>query len=264
MPENRIHFNDVLLTRYVAYFDAVKGERDWPNPWMPFFALKNETNAFWFLEPIPGREAALGLNSAVKRGDIVENFEFAYLSEELFAALSNPVDRDVLRDALMYHWFPDHVDALTELVGVTRFENLLKTGHASEVRESPPARSAAFRRLVVEAYEYRCAASGWRVILPDYRVLVEAAHIVPFAETADDRPQNGIALTPNFHWALDRNIIAPGADLKWHVSPLIDKRIADNRPLVALDSQPLLLPRDERYHPDREALRWREAQLLRG
>jgi putative restriction endonuclease len=38
---------------------------------------------------------------------------------------------------------------------------------------SEPARSAAFRRIVSEIYDYRCAASGWRIILPDSRVMVE-------------------------------------------------------------------------------------------
>ena len=33
--------------------------------------------------------------------------------------------------------------------------------------------------------------------------MVGAAHRVPFAETHDDDPRNGIALAPTFHWALD-------------------------------------------------------------
>ena len=61
----------------------------------------------------------------------------------------------------------------------------------------------AFRRIVSENYDYRCAASGWRIILPEGRVMVEAAHLIPFAETRDDDPRNGIALAPTFHWALD-------------------------------------------------------------
>ena len=61
----------------------------------------------------------------------------------------------------------------------------------------------AFRRIVSENYDYRCAASGWRIILPEGRVMVQAAHLIPFAETRDDDPRNGIALAPTFHWALD-------------------------------------------------------------
>ena len=35
----------------------------------------------------------------------------------------------------------------------------------------------AFRRIVSENYDYRCAASGWRIILPEGRVMVEAANV---------------------------------------------------------------------------------------
>ncbi|WP_355661895.1 HNH endonuclease [Halomonas salifodinae] len=125
------------------------------------------------------------------------------------------------------------------------------------------ARSAAFRSLILEAYDYRCAASRLRYITPDYRYLVEAAHLIPFAESQDDRPTNGIALTPNLHWAMDNQLIAPGPDHRWHVSPGIDTLNSDNRWLCELDGQPLVLPRDPRWAPDREALDWRLKRLLR-
>lgn len=60
------------------------------------------------------------------------------------------------------------------------------------------ARDAAFRRLLVEGYDYRCAPSGWRFILDGWS-LVEAAHIVPFSESYDERPSNGAVLTSSFH-----------------------------------------------------------------
>ncbi|MFP4138011.1 MAG: HNH endonuclease [Halomonas sp.] len=125
------------------------------------------------------------------------------------------------------------------------------------------ARSAAFRSLVLEAYDYRCAASRLRYITPDYRFLVEAAHLVPFAEGQDDRPTNGLALTPNLHWAMDNHLIAPGPDHRWHVSPTVDALVPDSRWLCELDRQPLVLPRDPRWHPDRDALAWRLDHLQR-
>ena len=36
------------------------------------------------------------------------------------------------------------------------------------------------RLAVSENYDYRCAASGWRIILPEGRVMVEAAHLIPY------------------------------------------------------------------------------------
>jgi hypothetical protein len=48
---------------------------------------------------------------------------------------------------------------------------------------------------------------------------------IPFSESQDDDSRNGIALAPTFRRALDRYLIAPGPDLKWHVSPVLDSRI---------------------------------------
>ena len=122
-------------------------------------------------------------------------------------------------------------------------------------------RSPAFRRVVIQAYDYRCAATGVRIITPDGEALVEAAHIHPFSESGDDDPRNGIALSRDMHWAMDRNLIAPGPDLKWHVSPILDKRIPDLRTLCGLDGQPLLGPEETRLTPKREALQWRLERL---
>jgi putative restriction endonuclease len=178
----------------------------------------------------------------------------------LFQFLQSPLDRDLLRETLVLHWFPDQAKQLFDHIGVTEFELSLQAG-ATDKEKTSPVRSSAFRRLVIEAYDFRCAATGWRILLPDYSSLVEAAHIIPFAETADDRPQNGLALTPTFHRALDKGMIAPGPDLKWHVSEQLD-RIPDNSPLLDLEGQDLRLPRDARYKPDLGALDWRLSNLV--
>jgi len=78
--------------------------------------------------------------------------------------------------------------------------------------------------------------------------------LIPFSDSRDDDPCNGIALTPDIHWAMDRNFISPGPDLRWHVSRLIDQRITDNQPLLSLDGRELLLPRDKRFWPREDSL----------
>lgn len=101
------------------------------------------------------------------------------------------------------------------------------------------------------------------MILPGDLVMVEAAHLIPFSESQDDDPRNGIALTPDFHWAVDHNLIAPGPDLKWHVSKVIDNRIADNAVLLDLEGRDIILPKDERFRPRKDALEWRMEGLAR-
>lgn len=91
--------------------------------------------------------------------------------------------------------------------------------------------------------------------------MVEAARIHPFSETGDDDPRNGLALTLNMHWAMDRNLIAPGPDYLWHVSKAIDRRIPDYQPLLALAGQAVLRPKDRRMWPKQDALAWRLDRL---
>jgi putative restriction endonuclease len=110
-------------------------------------------------------------------------------------------------------------------------------------------------------YDYRCAATGVRLLLPNGEALVEAAHIHPFHEAGDDDPRNGLALTPDMHWAFDRNLIALGPDLKWHVSRVLDARVRDFSSFVALEGKPLLGPVEARMLPKQEVLQWRIDRL---
>ncbi len=259
-PANVIRFDDVLLSRYAEYFEIVKTGKDRLNPWMPFFHLRSAD--FWQLVPLPGRQPMIeALSKASKKSHIADNIDHVRLENDLVTFLSEASSRHALRETIIRHWFPNHAEQLRGQVEISKCEKALDAGQPMTQKCEVSYRTMAFRRLVREAYEFRCAASGWRIILPDYRVLVEAAHIVPFGETQDDRPQNGIALTPNFHWAMDRNIIAPGPDMQWHVAKTLDVRIADHQPLLELKGKPLLLPRDRKFYPDRDALKWRLDRL---
>lgn len=68
-------------------------------------------------------------------------------------------------------------------------------------------------------------------------------------------PTNGLALCKNHNWAIDRDIIAPGPDLQWHVSLLIDPRCSNGeKDLLELAGESVLLPKDPAFHPDAEGL----------
>jgi putative restriction endonuclease len=57
---------------------------------------------------------------------------------------------------------------------------------------------------------------------------------------------------------MDRDILAPGPDLHWHLSNLIDPRRSNGeRELADLAGKSLLLPKDQAFHPDAEGLIWR-------
>jgi putative restriction endonuclease len=64
------------------------------------------------------------------------------------------------------------------------------------------ARAGSFRRLVLQAYDRRCAVTGMQL------KLVDAAHILPVgAPGSTDEVINGVAICPTYHRAFDRGLI---------------------------------------------------------
>lgn len=269
LTENRIEYSPALLERFREYFDAVKAPGDHPKPNYPFFHLKGPLQgrrpSFWHLKAKPGREAVLrAMRSARSAQDIEENVDFACLDDELFQLLQDPVCIDRLSATLAETWFHRGLDELGEIVDiksqVSKYERQLRQlGRAIKDETRPPAfvRDPAFRRVVTEVYDYRCAATGLRLVLPDGSAMVEAAHIIPFGNSGDDDPRNGLALTPDMHWAMDQYLIAPDTDYRWRVSPRLDERIPDHAALTRLAGKQLILPREARWYPRRDAVEWR-------
>lgn len=269
LQENRITFSPGLLERYSHYFNAVRAPEDHPNPYFPFFHLKgrlaNHGESFWHLYPLPGREAVVQeMRTARSSSDITNNISHVELDHELFELLQDSKSVDRLSDALATHWFDRGLSDLNTVVAqgkqISSYEHRLRDLEVGNLAEaSPPAcvRNPAFRRIVTDIYDYRCAATGLRLVLPDGTAMVEAAHIHPFSNSGDDDPRNGLALTPDMHWAMDAALIAPGPDYKWHVSKQLDSRIPDHRVFTELEGKALFLPREQRMYPRQDVLEWR-------
>lgn len=258
------------------YFDAVRTDRDHSNPHFPFFHLQGRLRgggaSFWHLRAKPGREDVVAsMDGARTPRQITDNIDFAYLDMELFELLQDPVAADALSAVLAERWFDRGVQDLQSVVGRSReighYERVLRNPDRVHLRvaDCTPSyiRDPAFRRVVTETYDYRCAATGLRVVLPDGTAMVEAAHVHPFSEAGDDDPRNGLALTPDMHWAMDRFLIAPDAEFRWRVSRRLDRGILDYRVLTELEGKPLFLPHEPRLYPKRAAVEWRLAQLDR-
>ena len=137
---------------------------------------------------------------------------------------------------------------------------------AEALREEPPGRDGAFRHTILEIYDYRCAACGIRVKITDDLSLAEAAHLIPFGVSRNDRPDNGLALCPNHHWAMDRFLIAPCPDTKrracvWRVGSALDSGIEGQKDLLDLRDKRVIPLNEEKFYPAAESLRWREERL---
>ena len=79
-------------------------------------------------------------------------------------------------------------------------------------------RDRVFRRVVLRAYDQRCAITGLRFINGGGRAEVAAAHIQPVEAGGPDTVSNGIALSGTAHWMFDRGLISLSDDLEILIS----------------------------------------------
>jgi len=79
-------------------------------------------------------------------------------------------------------------------------------------------RDRVFRRVVLKAYDERCAITGLKLINGGGRAEAEAAHIRPVEANGPDSVQNGLALSGTVHWMFDRGLVSLSDDLDILVS----------------------------------------------
>ncbi|GHC63617.1 hypothetical protein GCM10010136_05090 [Limoniibacter endophyticus] len=79
-------------------------------------------------------------------------------------------------------------------------------------------RNRLFRRLVLQAYDKRCAITGLKLINGGGRAEVDAAHIRPVEANGPDILANGIALSGTAHWMFDRGLISLSDELEILIS----------------------------------------------
>ncbi len=261
---NVVPLSDELVATFKRYFAVVKEKDDKPTIENPFYFLSGDK--FWRVSPQGANEPLYRegyASGAPSVGQLRKQGVTGRFDEGLWALMNDPVARHQLREALIARYFPERREQLAALVVQNRgakVPDILQ-------EELPPGRDAAFRRTILEIYDYRCAACGVRVLLDQAMSLVEAAHLIPFGVSRNDKPTNGVALCPNHHWAMDRHLIAPCPDAKrragvWRVNgDRLDERIEGQRDLVALGGKPVIPPSEEKFYPAVESLRWREQHL---
>jgi putative restriction endonuclease len=109
-------------------------------------------------------------------------------------------------DRLHRYGRADYGLLVTAAAGVTlpkkEMKNISEPRRRTVQEVSSWSRDARFRNLVLQAYDRRCAITGLQLRL------VDAAHILPVgAPGSTDHVNNGIALSPTYHRAYDRDLI---------------------------------------------------------
>lgn len=116
----------------------------------------------------------------------------------------------------------------------------------------------AFRVLVTDAYQRRCAITGERT-LP----VLEAAHIKPYASEGPNLTQNGLLLRSDLHKLFDIGYLTVTPDYQVEVSARIKEEYQNGREYYAHHGQRLLvLPEAMEEKPSKEFLEWHNQSVF--
>ena len=117
----------------------------------------------------------------------------------------------------------------------------------------------AFRVLVTDAYQRRCAVTGEKT-LP----VLEAAHIKPYSDLGPHRTCNGILLRSDLHKLFDLGYVTITSDLRLEVSSRLKEEWQNGREYYAYHGKELAFrPVDPHDQPKREFLSWHNENRFR-
>ena len=274
LRRNFIELDSLLLELWAIYKELL-GITTGSSAAMPIYALLRKT--FWKLVPKPGTPAPV---ERVRTSKTFYNYFLGvFLEDDLHRELQNYESRTHLREAMIKTYFPAerwlsisqspkrfvNNDLATSAYAQRLFIDP-KFGTASRVAEDAQQyrtlRDSSFRKVVTLAYDYRCALCGVRLRDSfNKRLLVEAAHIIPWSKTHDDRPVNGLCLCPLCHWAFDNRMLAVDLNRNILTNPKIQH--GDNLPghLATLNRRHIFEPSEERFLPDDTCLKRQLAEF---
>jgi putative restriction endonuclease len=125
-----------------------------------------------------------------------------------------------------------------------------------------PVRDRVFRKIVLDAYDSRCAITGLKFINGGGRAEVEAAHIKPVEANGPDIVSNGIALSGTIHWMFDRGLIS----LSDEMDVLVSRHVNDVESVWMLvnPSRKAASPHNAALRPNPRFLEWHREMCFKS
>ncbi len=123
----------------------------------------------------------------------------------------------------------------------------------------PRLGQGAFRILVTDTYQRRCAVTGERT-LP----VLEAAHIRPYADGGPHEVTNGLLLRSDLHTLFDRGYVTISPEHRLEVSRRIREEFENGRDYYAFSGRQIRLPGPGEARPDPVLLDWHNHHVFRA
>jgi putative restriction endonuclease len=267
LTENFVAPSFELVDTFNIYWSKIMPVSTRGNMAYPFCRL--QTDGFWHLVPNPGYEAPIQcdlISSMVRLREMVAG---ATLDAELYTLLLEPEARETLRGIVVRTYFAEEVGPVLldqskvnfdsyryseELLQVPRQLVVYPGGEDASDERRNRVRDQGFRRAIVTLYNHRCALCGIRMLTADGHTIVEAGHIIPWKESYDDRPSNGMAMCRLCHWFFDEGLMTVGQEYEVLVSSRVG--MEQNLPghIFSLTGRGILKPAEEQLWPAQENL----------
>jgi putative restriction endonuclease len=123
----------------------------------------------------------------------------------------------------------------------------------------PRLGQGAFRVLVTDLYQRRCAVTSERT-LP----ALEAAHIRPYGEGGEHAAQNGVLLRRDIHSLFDAGYVTVTPEFRFEVSRRIREEFENGRHYYALHGHRIAIPQQSADRPDPRVLTWHNEMRFKG
>jgi putative restriction endonuclease len=248
-----------LVDTFNGYWNAIMPFGHQTTMAHPFPRLK--TDGFWHRIANPGHDPKTDYN-VTSMSKCREIYAGARLDDELFQYMSASETREQLRAVLIQSYFEPEIRPRVWEQGAVNvksyeYQKELLAGVQEHIDVFEPVmdekkqriRDQGFRKAIVTLYDHRCALCGIRMLTPEGHTVVEAAHIVPWSESQDDRPTNGLCLCRLCHWSFDEGLMSVGKKYEVLVSKRV--RIDQNNPghIFTLQDRTIFRPAQENFWP---------------
>lgn len=210
-----IYYEPSKVTETRGYFAMAKVQQVIPDLSAPdmYLALIEPGTYLDFVNPVPFS----GADGLVERGLLNNEGRISGRAQSAVRALS-PADFNRIIDLAF------DASEVVPRVEETGFQEEQAPFQFEQSRDranyigSRIVRDRIFRRIVLRAYDERCAITGLKLINGGGRAEVSAAHIRPVERNGPDVINNGIALSGTAHWMFDRGLISLSDDLEILIS----------------------------------------------
>ncbi|MBZ9961806.1 HNH endonuclease [Mesorhizobium sp. BR1-1-14] len=150
-------------------------------------------------------------------------------------------------------------DAMTPAVSTSTGFSEEASRFGEPVLIRPRLGQGAFRLLVTDLYDRRCAITKERT-LP----ALEAAHIRPYADGGEHSPNNGILMRRDIHSLFDQGYVTITPDSRFEVSRRIREEFENGQHYYELHGSSVAVPSIASQQPDRDALTWHNNSRFLG